>query len=213
MVELTRRNVPTPGHALRTHALALLIASSLALTATNAAAKQVRVSHIWNLAAPPEAVLDTVLAFESTCRRGCAHYVPHLVKTVVLSYQRHPDDFYVWMSVEDIQNAEWFSHVTVRRFDKHVRVVIQMVDPTLATTLQKSTGQAEDPAFDECTTVYDVYALDVPGGGPRSRTAFTSVISLSGFAAFFGSGIARGRLEEAAEAVRRDLASLKAVQP
>jgi len=177
---------------------------------TNAAAKQVRVSHVWNLKASPETVLDAVLAFENTCRHGCAHYVPHLVKTTVLSYQRRPDDFYVWMFVEEIQNSKWFSHVTVRRSGQHVRVVIQMVEPPLAAALQKSTGEVDDPAFDECTTVYD---LDPSNGTSGTRMTFTSVVSLSGLAAFFGSGIARGRLEEATEAVRRDLARIRAPQP
>ena len=128
---------------------------------------------------------------------------------MILSYQRHPDDFYVWMFIEDIQNAEWFSHVTVRRSDRHVKVTIQMVDPGMGEALHKLTKGANDPAFDECATTYDIDTVDAPNGGQRTRLTFTSLIQLSGLAAFFGSGIARGRLEEAADAMHHNLTAIK----
>jgi hypothetical protein len=149
------------------------------------------------------------MKFEDTCERGCNHYVPRLVKTVVLPYARRPDDFYVWMFIEDIQDAKWFSHVLIRKTTSRIRVTIEMVDPSRAAMLEKTTGKEDDPAFDECYTIYDIDTIETGAGPPRTRVTFTSLISLSGLAAFFGSGIARNRLEEAAHAVHKDLATVK----
>jgi hypothetical protein len=194
-------------------ALMPLVALALALAAKPAQAKEVRVTNTWNLAASPDAVLDAMLDYPKMCKKGCPRYIPHLVKTIVLSYERHPDDFYIWMFIEDIQNAEWFSHVTVQRSDKRMRVTVQMVDPALGDSLHKLTKGANDPAFDICKTVYDIDTVEGPGGARSTRMTFTSQIQLSGLAAFFGSGIARGRLEEAADAVHRFLSVLPKVPP
>jgi len=199
---------PTHGTRVR-RALVVLVFAALALVPRCAHAKRVWVTERWDLAAPPQAILDSMMQFEDTCERGCKHQIPRLVKTVVLPYERRPDDFYVWMFIEDIQDAKWFSHVTVRRSGSRTKVVIQMVSPSLAARLEKTTGLEDDPAFDECFTVYDLETVVAGAGPPRTRLTFTSLISLSGLAAFFGSGIAHGRLEEAAHAVHRDLAGVK----
>jgi len=194
-------------------ALVVLFALTLGFTAKTAEAKEVRVTNTWSLAASPEAVIAATLDFQNMCKKGCPQYIPHLVKTIVLSYERHPDDFYVWMFVEDIQNAEWFSHVTIQRSDKHTRVTIQMVDPALGESLHKLTKGANDPAFDVCKTIYDIDTVEGHGGARTTRMTFTSLIQLSGLAAFFGSGIARGRLEEAADAIHHFLSSLPKAPP
>ena len=156
--------------------------------------------------------MAAVLAFDQRCARGCRHFAPRLVRTVVLPYRRKPDDFYVWMFIEDARNSKWFSHVTIQRVARRMSVSIQMVTSEMASFLERTSGQSYDPAFNECATTYEIEPASDANGRAKTLVTFSTAIGLSGAAAIFGGTVAENRLKEAAVAVRRDLSSVKADQ-
>jgi hypothetical protein len=186
----------------------LSVFAAVLSAAPPAEAKRVTYAEHWELGATPEALAAAITRFEA-CQKGCKFFQPKVSKVVVLPYAKKDDDFYVWMFVEDTRDARWFSHVTVTRTPGHVRVTIQMVTSPLADKLAKESGRENDPAFDECTTWYDMEDLGGASGPPRTRLTFTSLVSLSGLAAAFGSGIAHDRQKAAAAAVHKNLATVK----
>lgn len=188
--------------------LATAVTAAAALGASTASAKDVVVRRSFEVAKPSAAVVDAIAAYDQYCARGCRYYVPSVVGARILSYGRHPDDFYVWTSVKDIKDSSWFSHVTIEHRARGARVVVRMVGDTTAGTLHKATKLPHAPSVDGTVNVYDVE--DLPGTStPRSHVTLTETVSISGVSAFFGSGIVHDRLEQAAQAASQALTHLK----
>ncbi|HEX3596849.1 MAG TPA: hypothetical protein VHU80_17190 [Polyangiaceae bacterium] len=183
--------------------VAVLFTAGAALAASPAHARDVVVRRTWELRKPVAEVMATLAAYDQYCARGCRYHVPSVVTAQILAYARHPDDFYVWTSVKDIEDSSWFSHYAVQRTEHGARVEIRMVSPATGETLAKATKREHAPSVDGSANVYEL--TDVGAGTPKTRVTLTSTVSLSGVAALFGSGIVRDRLEEAAQAMRKNL--------
>jgi len=181
------------------------VAALVILSAAHARAKEVVVKKTWDIGRPAADLVRTLAAYDQYCAHGCRYQVPSVVTAQILSYERHPDDFYTWTSVKDVKDSTWFSHVTVRRGDGRARVEIRMVTPELGATLEKTTRREHAPSVEVTSNVYE---LDELRDGDRFRTTrvtLTSTVVLSGVSAAFGSGIVHDRLEEAAKAMHQNL--------
>jgi len=174
-----------------------------ALVASPALAKEVVVRHSFDVDKPLTTVVDAIAAYDQYCASGCKFYVPSVVTAQILQYARRADDFYVWTSVKDIKDSSWFSHVTVEHGARSTRVVVRMVGDTKAEALHMATKLEHAPSVDGTVSVYDL--SEVPGTPGKTRVTFTGTVSISGVAAFFGSGIVHDRLEQAATAMRKAL--------
>ena len=184
---------------------AALAATAVALGAAPARAKDVVVRRAWDVERPLAEVVDAIAAYDAYCVRGCRYHVPSVVAAQILSYERRPDDFYVWTSVKDVKDSTWFSHVLVRREVHATHVDIRMVSPEKGAALEKATKHPHAPAVDASASDYQLQETAEAGKPPRTHVTLTMMVSLSGVSALFGSGIARDRMEEAAEEMRKNL--------
>jgi hypothetical protein len=189
--------------ALLSAALALAVCSSLSAPAH---AKDVVVKKTWDVARPAAELVRTLAAQDQYCARGCRYHVPSVVAAQILAYERHPDDFYTWTAVKDVEDSTWFSHVIIRRMTGgRVRVEVRMVSPELGATLAKATHKEHDPSVDAAANVYDLEELRDGERFRTTRVTLTETIAISGVSAMFGSGIVRDRLEDAAKAMHTNL--------
>jgi hypothetical protein len=188
---------------MKTLFAALLLGFAM-LGAAPASAKDVVVRRSWDVEKPVADVVAVLVAYDQYCAHGCRYQVPSVVTAQILAYARHADDFFVWTSVKDIKDSTWFSRVTVQRTDHGARVVIRMVNPATAVTLAKASQREHAPSVDGSSNVYEL--TDLGEKTPKTRVTLTATVSLSGVSALFGSGIVRDRLEEAAQAMRKNVA-------
>jgi hypothetical protein len=175
------------------------------LCAAEAQAKDFRISRQWTIPARAESLLQVIVAYDETCNEGCRYHAPHVAQALVLEQERQPESFYVWTFVVDIQDSSWFSHVTIQREAGHVRVEERVVSLDVAKILTQATGKRHAPDFSDHSSTYDLEELFDSGRFVATRVSFAEALSIPGLAGFFGSGIVKGRLEEAARAVEQDL--------
>jgi hypothetical protein len=185
----------------------LLLALSLGavLVAAPARAKDIVVKKTWEVARPAAELVEVLAAYDQFCARGCRYRVPSVEVAQILSYSRHPDDFYTWTSVKDIEDSTWFSHVTVKRREHGARVEVRMVSSALAATLEKASKREHDPSVDGSANVYELEEVYAGDRFEKTRVTLTEVVAISGVSAVFGSGIVRDRLEENARAMQANL--------
>jgi hypothetical protein len=185
-------------------ASALLVAFALSRSVA-AEAADVSTTKTWTIGAGAEDVLAVIKAYDKYCAKGCTYRVPSIVAAKILDYSRHPDSYYVWTSIQDIKNATWFSHVDVTRTAQKIHVEERMVTAEVGATLAKATGLKHEPAVDSEFSAYDLVNVTAAGAAvPSTRVTFTTTIGVSGFSAWFGTGIVRERLEDAAKAVHEN---------
>lgn len=180
------------------------------LTAGTASAKDFRVHRDWAFPRRAAELVSMLADYTDMCDHGCRYHAPTVQKSVVLSYKRTPNDFYVWTSTDDIQDSSWFGHVTIQQTEHRAHLEFKMVSEDVAEMLEKTTKLENDPATDYCTVTYDIVEEYLDGKFVRSAVSFTTVVRLGGLAAWIGGGIVTSRLSDAAHAVFLDLRDAKA---
>jgi hypothetical protein len=186
---------------------ALLAAVTVALFAEPAEAKDYEVHQRWSFARRAEELIGILVAYDQHCDHGCRYHAPGVERAVILEHRRTPDSFYVWISVKDIQDAQWFTHVTVKRRERGAHVEFNIVTPEVAASLERVSGKRSAPRTDRCGIVAD---FEEKWDGERfveTRVNYSTNYRLGGLFALVGSGIIHSRLEEVARTTYLDLRS------
>lgn len=186
----------------------LALVALIALPARSARAEDFVVSRDEVFAAPAEALLASILAYDEACDRGCRYAAPHVAQAMILSERRTPEDFFVWTFVKDVQNTSFFSHLRVTRSAGLIHLSLHLVGPKFAAVLQEKSGKPHAPNFDDAIAIFDLEEQTLDGR-VQTRVHHENKVVLSGFAALFGAALTRDRLEESVRATFENFRSVK----
>ena len=190
----------------------VLVALAVVLLVEPAEAKDYEAHQTWSFPRRADELVGILAAYDQHCDHGCRYHAPNVERAVILEHQRTPDSFYVWISVKDIQDAQWFTHVTVKRREHGARVEFRMVTPEVAAVLERASGRKSAPKTDSCGQIAE---LEEKWDGERfieTRVSYSSSFRLTGlFATLFGGGLVRSRLAEVLRTTYLDLRSGPAV--
>jgi hypothetical protein len=189
----------------------VLVAMTVALFAAPAEAKDYEVHQSWRFQRRAEELVGILVAYDQHCDHGCRYHGPKVERAVILEHRRTPDSFYVWVSVSDVMDAQWFTHVTVKRREHGAHVEFNIVPEALTAELERASGKKIDPKTDRCGVIVD---LEEKWDGDRfveTRVTYSTFYRLTGLSVLFGGGIVQSRLEEVLRTAYLDLRSGPAV--
>lgn len=126
---------------------ALLFIASILFFTQNASAARKTVTLNYQSFQSIEEIIESTTDFENTCMRGCRYFSPSVAQIKILDYKRGENEFYIWISVDDLKDYQSFSKVVISRSKNKVSLTQSQVSYSVARELNKESSLPHNPLF------------------------------------------------------------------
>ena len=183
----------------------LTLVFGLSLLPSDADARDVSHGTSWTSNKRAADILKVITDFQNQCDKGCKYEAPSVVRQVVLTYKKKPNDFFIWTEVADIIDSNWFSRVKVSRLGHKTIVRQSMAKESDIKALEKASGLKSDPVLDECKVTYTFTEIfDKTGKFIKSHVTFSAIVTATGLVGIL-EGPLKGAMVGNAEATKNNL--------
>ena len=105
---------------------------------------------------PIESLLSIYTDYESTCMNGCPYHSPSVKEIKVLNSYRTPRDFYIWISIDDLKDAQSFYKINITGDNERTVVTQTQLDKKDSNRFSRASGLNNNPLFrtNDITTTF-----------------------------------------------------------